>query len=92
MELKVTGAKNKLEVDLIGEDNTFCNLLCKTLQKDPDVVYAAYNISHPYVAEPKLIVETKGKKKPKNVILNAAEAIKKDNSEFLELFKKAISK
>ena len=91
MELKVTGAKNKLEVDLIGED-TFCNLLCENLQKNPDVVYAAYNISHPYVAEPKLIVETKGKKKPKDVVLKAAEAIKNDNSEFLELFKKAISK
>ena len=92
MELKVAGAKNKIEVDLIGEDHTFCNLLRENLQKDPDVVYAAYNISHPYVAEPKLTVETKGKKKPKDAILNAAEAIRKDNNEFLELFKKAISK
>jgi len=92
MELKVIEAKNKIEVDLIGEDHTFCNLLRETLQKDPDVVYAAYNISHPYVSEPKLIVETKGKKSPKTAILNAAEAIKKDNSEFVELFKKAFSK
>ena len=92
MELKVAGAKNKIEVDLIGEDHTFCNLLRENLQKDPDVVYSAYNISHPYVAETKLIVETKGKKKPKDAILNAAEAIGKDNKEFLELFKKAVSK
>ena len=92
MEIKVTGTKNKIEVDLIGEDHTFCNLLRETLQKDPDVVYAAYNISHPYVSEPKLIVETKGKKTAKNALLKAADTIKKDNSEFLDLFKKAISK
>ena len=92
MELKITEAKNKIEVDLIGEDHTFCNLLRENLQKDPDVEYAAYNISHPYVSEPKLIVETKGKKKPKDAIIAAAKLIKKDNSEFLDLFKKAYSK
>ncbi len=92
MEIEANREKNSIEIDIKGEDHTFCNLLTEKLQHDPNVEYAAYDISHPYVAHPKLLVRVKGKKKPQNIIAKAAEDIKNDNKEISTIFKKVISK
>ena len=92
MDVQITKDGTKAEVTIVGEDHTFCNLLKEILQKDPDIEYASYNISHPYISEPQIIVEVKKGKDPKKVLQKAAETIITENKEILDLFKKALSK
>ncbi len=81
MEVKILEeSKNRILVEIIGESHAFCNALKKELYWDKHVKVAAYNIEHPYVANPKIVVETDGQEKPKNALLKAAERIK-DNAD-----------
>ena len=80
--------KNRLEVSVEGLDHTILNLLVKQLQQDKDVTVAAYNIEHPLVSTPKLIIETKSAS-PKNALTKAITSLKKENTEFGKAFAKA---
>ena len=51
--------KNRLRIEVIGEDHTLCNALRKELWEDKDVEVAGYNMKHPLISEPEIIVETK---------------------------------
>lgn len=83
MELKIVeSGKNKLIVELKGEDHAFCNALKKELWNDEHVKAAAYNIDHPLVGEPKIIVETDGKEEPKDALVAAAKRLKKEVDNF----------
>lgn len=83
MELKIIEEeKNKLIVELKGEDHTFCNAIKAELWNDKHVKAAAYNIEHPMVGEPKLIVETDGKEDPKDALVAAAKRLKKTVDDF----------
>jgi len=60
MELKIIeDAKDRILVEVNGEDHTFCNILVKKLNTYKDVKFAAYSIDHPLVGIPKLLVEGK---------------------------------
>ncbi|MBW3012367.1 DNA-directed RNA polymerase subunit L [Candidatus Woesearchaeota archaeon] len=74
--------KYKIVVELKGEDHTFCNLLVKELQKNPDVKNAAYRIDHPLKGIPELLVETNDKTTAKKALLDAVAGIKKMNDKF----------
>ncbi|MBM3199950.1 DNA-directed RNA polymerase subunit L [Candidatus Woesearchaeota archaeon] len=91
MEIKVLEKeKNKLKIEIIGENHTFCNSLRKELWNDDDVKVAGYNIEHPLVAHPVLVLET-DKKDPKKV-LDAAIKRLKDRNEKIRGAVKAVSK
>ncbi|MBU4502483.1 MAG: DNA-directed RNA polymerase subunit L [Nanoarchaeota archaeon] len=80
MEIKVLEKKkNKLKLEIIGEDHTFCNTLRKELWNDKDVKVAGYNIEHPLVSNPVLTLET-DKKDPKKVLEATIKRIKDSNA------------
>jgi len=87
MEIKVVEEdKNKLVVEIAGEGHGFVNALKKELNKDKNVKAAGYNISHPLVGVPKLIIHAKD---PKKKLADAANTVKKQAEDFLKAFKKA---
>ncbi|MBN1785741.1 MAG: DNA-directed RNA polymerase subunit L [Candidatus Methanofastidiosa archaeon] len=67
----------EMEIRLHGESNTFANLLRGYLQKDEDVVFAAYKVPHPLLDsdKPLLKIRTNGKKTPKQALKDANKAI-----------------
>ncbi len=81
--------KNKIELKIIGEDHTLCNILRRELWNDNDVDVAAYTIDHPLVSDPIMLVETK-KSDPKKALLNAADSLKKQIEELKKSFSSAI--
>ncbi|MBW2990709.1 DNA-directed RNA polymerase subunit L [Candidatus Woesearchaeota archaeon] len=90
MKLKVhEHTKKRMVFDLVGADHTFCNALKKELWKDNSIRAAAYKVEHPLIGIPKFIVETNGQKDPKSVLKTVANKLKKQNKDFLGLFKKA---
>jgi len=91
MRVKVLEKKsNELEIEIEGEDHSFCNALQKTLLEDDTIEMAGYNISHPLVSNPIVYVRTKGQRKPETALRNAVEKIRKRNKEFRETFEKAL--
>lgn len=81
-------SKNVLKVELIGEDNTLANALRHELWADSDVSVSGYNIDHPLVSFPVLVMETTGKKEARKVLFDAISRIKKKNSELLTKLQK----
>jgi len=91
MEIKVVEQnKNKMVVEIAGEDHTFCNLLKDELWNDSHVKLASYNIKHPLVSSPYVIVETDGSVTPKQALANAAKRISKAADKFKTDFTKNV--
>lgn len=91
MKIKVIEKeKNKLKLEIIGEDHTFCNSLRKELWNDKDVQVAGYNIDHPLVSNPVLTLETVNKD-PKKALEAAISRLKKRNAKIRDSLK-SISK
>ena len=91
MEIKILEEKkNRMIIELDGESHSFCNALKKELWNDKSVKSAGYNIEHPLVGIPKIVVETDGKD-PKKALIDAAGRLKKQfdsmKSEFLKSVK-----
>ncbi len=87
MEIEIIEeTKDKLVVEIRGEGHGFVNALKRELNKSKDVKAAGYNISHPLVGVPKLIVHGKDGKKQLAV---AAKNIQKEANDFLKAFNKA---
>jgi len=60
MEIKVIAEdETMLELEVAGEDHTFCNLLREALSRDPRVEVASYRIEHPLVSEPVVFLQVK---------------------------------
>ncbi|MEM4244702.1 MAG: DNA-directed RNA polymerase subunit L [Candidatus Nanoarchaeia archaeon] len=88
MEIKVLEkSKNFLKIEIVGEDHTFCNALRKELWNDKDVKVSGYELSHSFVSNPILIVETSSKN-PKAVLNDAVKRLKQANDEMRSAFKK----
>jgi len=91
MELNILeDKKNRMVFELKGETHTFCNILRKELWNDKHIKAAAYNIEHPLVGIPKIIVETDGKESPKKALKEAVKRMKKINNSFQKQFKKEV--
>lgn len=85
MELNpIESTKTKLVLEIAGEDHTLCNPIRKELWNDKTVKVAGYNIEHPLVSNPVLIIEATDAKKS---LLAAIERLKKQNKDFLTKFK-----
>ncbi len=84
MEIKILEElKNKIKLEIEGENHTLVNALRKELWSDSHVTIAGYSVDHPLVGKPILIVETDGKEDPKKALNSAVERLKKFNSEFI---------
>lgn len=80
--------KKKMIFELKGENHTLSNLLEKELWKDEDVKAAGYNVEHPLIGNPKMVVETNGKKTAREAVEDAIKRLKKQNADFQKVFKK----
>ncbi|MBU2561134.1 MAG: DNA-directed RNA polymerase subunit L [Nanoarchaeota archaeon] len=90
MEINVLEeSKNRLVVEIKGEGHTLCNALKSELWKNKKVKVAGYNISHPLVGVPKLVIEVESGD-PKKILADAVKSVKKDADEFLKSFSKAV--
>ncbi len=95
-----TFSTNNMEIEFIedtkyravfkikGVGHSFTNALKKELWNDKTIKISAYNVEHPLVGVPLVIVETSsGKKEVRQAILDAVERLKKINKDFLTKFK-----
>lgn len=90
MEIKVIKEeKNKIIFEIEGEDHTLANALRKELWNDKKVKAAGYQIEHPLIGMPKMIVETSSGS-PKTAVKDAADRLKKLNAKLKEEIKKEI--
>ncbi len=88
MEIKVLEAdKKSIKIELEGEDHTLANALRRELWEDTHVKIAGYNVDHPLIGSPILIVETDGKEDPKKALSSAVGRLKKKNADFLAKIK-----
>ena len=89
MEVNVLEDKKKRFVfELKGEKHTLCNAIRDELWNDKSVKIAAYNISHPIIGIPKIIVETDGTKEAKKAFKDAITRLKKKNTDLSKQVKK----
>ncbi len=90
MEINVLEeSKDKLVVELKGEGHALCNALKTELWNSKKVKMTGYNIAHPLVGIPKIVIETDSGD-PKKLLADAAKAVKKDADDFLKDFKKKV--
>ena len=76
MELRlVNKTATKMEIEVIGENDTLLNLLKQKLLQDPTVETATYIMGHPYLDNPLFVVEVKNGK-PEQALKNAAKELR----------------
>ncbi|MBU1201106.1 MAG: DNA-directed RNA polymerase subunit L [Nanoarchaeota archaeon] len=92
MEIKfIEDTKYKVIFDIKGTSHTLANSLKKELWNDEDVKVAAYNVEHPLIGIPRVIVETSaGKKDARTAVLDAIDRLKKKNKDLASKFNKAL--
>ncbi len=78
----ISESKNKIIFTLEGADHTVLNLLKDELYNVEGVLAASYNITHPLVKLPRVIVKTNGKMNPRDAIKTAIKNTKKKLSDF----------
>ncbi len=82
MKLNVKALEpNYIELELEGEEHSLPNALQEILIQNKDVEFASYNIPHPQVGMPLLVLRTKSKK-ALDVLEAAIEELKEQASEF----------
>ena len=86
MELKVIKQeKDKLILQLKGEDHTLANALKTELLNDKDITIVGYSVDHPNIGTPRLVIEGK---EPKKALQEAIKRLKKE----AEKIKKSLEK
>jgi DNA-directed RNA polymerase subunit L len=86
MEIKILKEdKNKIEFEVVGEDHTLCNAIRDELWNNEDVEISAYNIKHPLISNPIMLVET-SKGDPKKALQNAVSGLRKKIKEIKNNF------
>lgn len=89
MELRLVNKTNtKLELEVIGENDTLLNLIKQKLLQDPAVETATYVMGHPYLDNPLFVVETKSGK-PDAALKAAAKELRAQFDEFETLLVRA---
>ncbi len=88
-EIKVIkNEKNTLEVELVGAEEGFGEILSYYLNKEGDTEFSAYKKEHPLTRSIKIVIKT-SKGDPKKKLLSALKAVKEETEKMEELFKKA---
>jgi DNA-directed RNA polymerase subunit L len=92
MEVRVLKQeKDSLLVELKGDTIGFANLISEELWENKDVYEAASIKEHPYIAEPKVYVKTKGVS-PKKVLLDTAKSLQNKVKELEKEFQANLKK
>ncbi len=90
MEIQVIEKKdNRLLFKIKGETHTFVLALKDALSKNPDVDITSYEIDHPLIGVPEVLVQTK-KKDPIKVVLETIQEMKKNIDSDIKTIVKAI--
>ncbi|MAF34963.1 RNA polymerase subunit sigma [Candidatus Woesearchaeota archaeon] len=80
MEIKILEeSKDKLLFDVEGETSTIANALKQELETDSHVKSTGYNVPHPLIETPRILVETDGAD-PKKVVVEACKRLRKEIS------------
>lgn len=88
MEIKyIEDSKERITVELIGEDHTLANAIRKELWDNPHIKISGYRVEHPLVSSPVLVIETDGREDPKKALSKALDGLKKKNKALLDLVK-----
>ncbi|MEK6841197.1 MAG: DNA-directed RNA polymerase subunit L [Nanoarchaeota archaeon] len=86
MEIKILKEeKNRIELEVIGEDHTLCNAIRDELWNQEDVEISAYNVKHPLISHPVMLVEL-SKGDPRKALQNAVSGLKKKLKELKDNF------
>ena len=85
---KIEKTKEKLVVEVEGENHTLLNLLRENSWK-VGAAQASYTIEHPYLVQPKITVISES---PAKTLAQAAELAMEDAAAFQKEFKKALKK
>lgn len=89
MEMRlVSKTDKKMEIEVIGENDTLLNLLKQRLLTDPSVETATYIMGHPYLDNPLFVIETKTGK-PDAALKNAAKDLRQQFDAFETLLVRA---
>ncbi len=73
---------NELKIEIEGAGHGICNLLQKKLLENKNVDQAGYDVPHPLASSPVIYVRMKGKAKPKDALLEAAQEARESNQSF----------
>jgi DNA-directed RNA polymerase subunit L len=93
MEIELLNEEDRsLNIKIIGEGHTLCNVLRKTLYEDKQVLAASYVIEHPILESPKFYVKTDKGKSPRQALIDASERIIEGCRSLSEQLEKAIKK
>lgn len=85
---KLEKTKEKLKLEVAGEDHTLLNILReKAWEAGAD--QASYSIEHPYLSEPTLTIRSKN---PQKTLLHSSQLVIDDAVAFQKGFKKALKK
>ncbi|HLD05928.1 MAG TPA: DNA-directed RNA polymerase subunit L [Candidatus Nanoarchaeia archaeon] len=88
MEVKILEEdKNRLVFEIHGEGHTLANALRKELWQDKHITAAGYQMDHPLLGNPKMVVETDGKA-PRKAVEDAVSRLQTNNEKFQEKVKK----
>lgn len=88
MELNILEeSKNRLVVEIKGESHGLCNALKAELRNNKKVQLTGYNVAHPLIGIPKMVIETSSGS-PKEALVEAAKNLKKEADDFLKAFNK----
>jgi DNA-directed RNA polymerase subunit L len=88
LEIKILKrTDNELKIEILGSGHGLCNLLQKKLLENAKVDQAGYDVPHPLASNPVIYVRTKGKIKPEDMLMQAAQKAIEEN----EAFNKALS-
>ncbi len=83
MKVKVLKkSENELKIEVEGSSHGLCNLIQKRLLEDKRVDFAGYDVPHPLASSPIIYVRMKGKTKPEDALIDAAEKVKEANDMF----------
>ncbi len=81
MEMQIISEnKDLIELKIVGEGHTLCNVIRDELVNSEDTSFASYNIKHPLVSSPILALKVK-KGKPRKVLLDAVASLKEKTKE-----------
>ena len=80
--------KDSLKIKVTGETHTLLNLIRENAWKS-GAKQASYNIKHPYLSQPEMIVIAAN---PKKVLESAAQKTEVQAKEFASAFKRAAKK
>lgn len=81
---------NELKIEIEGTGHGVCNILQKQLLENKDVDQAGYDVPHPLASNPIIYIRMKGKAKPEDALLEAADIACEANTAFDKAFKTAI--